>query len=371
MDRINDRNNVRRMRVKDYSCFKIMTKVFPKNTTDNPLKWFNRISFLFGLCISVHEHGRLMRIYHGLHGLIVISHAIKQLIFWSHYFLQGIRLFKLDALFFFVGQIVYALVIHLYGHAMFGMIKDMSMNLTRKQRKFIEIISIVFWIPLIIERILMTFFLINRYHFTLEGIFSIMYKSICVSHVFHVFSLHLLFIITCYFSCSNRLQRMKKLNNPLVFIQTVFEIEKQVDRVNKIAIIPFSLLMPRLFILLPSAASHGPDEVQGLDILLASLAVGYTFILLIHVVTVIVLKRKLESKRQVVLEKLITSHERSSIKAIYEWKQCLERLKEKQLFDFSVMSLFSIDFSFLMSLSSAVISFSILFFQMENKNNSK
>jgi len=164
---------------------------------------------------------------------------------------------------------------------------------------------------------------------------------------------------------------MKKLNNPLVFIQTVFEIEKQVDRVNKIAIIPFSLLMPRLFILLPSAASHGPDEVQGLDILLASLAVGYTFILLIHVVTVIVLKRKLESKRQVVLEKLITSHERSSIKAIYEWKQCLERLKEKQLFDFSVMSLFSIDFSFLMSLSSAVISFSILFFQMENKNNSK
>jgi len=156
---------------------------------------------------------------------------------------------------------------------------------------------------------------------------------------------------------------MKDLNNPLVFIQTVFEMEKQVDRVNKIAIIPFSLLMPCLFVLLPSAASF---KSQGFSILLISRAVKYTLILLMDVMTVIILKMKLESNKQVVLEKLIISHERRT----NEWKVCIERLGDKELFDFSVMSLFSIDFSFLMSFSSAVISFSILLFQMES-NNSK
>src|SRR5882724_7585442 len=122
----------------------------------------------------------------------------------------------------------------------------------------------------------MTFFLINRYHFTSKDILNIIYKSIYVSHIFHAFSLHLLFLITCYFSCSNQLQRMKDMNNPLVFIETVFEMEKQVDRVNKIAMIPFSLLMPRLFILLPSVALYGSDKIGGFDILLVFLAVKYT-----------------------------------------------------------------------------------------------
>ena len=77
MEMRHETKRFKRNRVKEYFCLKIMSKVFPQKTTDNPLKWFNRISCLFGLCLSVHDHGRLLKLHHRIHGLIVICNAIN------------------------------------------------------------------------------------------------------------------------------------------------------------------------------------------------------------------------------------------------------------------------------------------------------
>jgi len=85
------------------------------------------------------------------------------------------------------------------------------------------------------------------------------------------------------------------------------------------------------------------------------------------VLLVIILKLKLQVKMKKVVDKLITSFVGISF-TTNQWKVCFDRLSDEKLFDFSVINLFSIDFSFLISFVGAVISFSILFIQMEEKH---
>ena len=75
---------------------------------------------------------------------------------------------------------------------------------------------------------------------------------------------------------------------------------------------------------------------------------------------------RLKSKMKVVIDKLITLFEGKNIMTNQSFI-CFNKFLSEKLFDFSVFSLFSIDFSFLMSFVGAVISFSILFFEMEDK----
>ena len=333
----------------------------------DPLKWFNRCCFPFGLSISVHEKGRLMKFYHRLHGILIITHAFYKVFSSAVKMSQNPRLFYLDTIFYSLGRLVYISIIQAFGHHIHGMIQSMYGNLRLQEFKMIERISLIGMALHLTDKIAFDIqrFIVRGFH--LKDLIDHWVFSFQLNIIIHAFILYLLFLTAFYFSCSKMLDDMNIMKNPRQLVDMTCEIEIQLNEVNKIAGISYLISFPLLFIALPASATGHRSRTTTEETMVGVVIFVYCLLIILSVFTVIFMKKKLKSKRDVIVYELMTCHEGKSMTTI-GWQICFDRLMDKNLFDFSVMSLFSIDFSLVMSFGSAVITFSILFFQMENSS---
>ena len=341
-------------KILDYFCF--IRKNNAVHPEIQPLKWFNRLSLLFGYSIS--SRG-LLRIYNLFYAILLVLHAFYQVIKFLVFMGNTTFLVRFEFIMYYITQLIYLFAIHVYGHRMYDFFNSMSTDLTLRQKKMIQWISILGWTLLLLQRMSFTVYrIVYGKLFYGYSFIEQVGKSLHINHISHAFVLYLIFLVTCYFSCSKLLLVIKNSMDPLMMIQTITKIEKQIKGINRISIIPFFILLPYLFICLP-AHSNPKNFSTKFKSFFVIFMFMYFMILLLAVFTAIILKKKLESQRMTVIEKLMTSDE-----AIFlmtnEWKICIKRLFDEKLFDFSVISLFSIDFSFLTSFFFALISYSIL-----------
>ena len=336
----------------------------------DPLKWFNRLSLFYGVSIASQGHGRLTRLqvlYTRFNRLVLVLNTLYYLIFFGNINFRRIKLFNMDLMYYCFGRIIHVLILQFYGNKIWNLIKIMTRNCSLRQQKVIERITVYVWVFNIIDRITCLFAVIFLYDFklTISIIINLIVTSVSVNFVFHSFSLYLLVFMSFYFNTNRVFLEMKKCTNPLFLVHKTSQIKKYMNEVNKIAAIPFLMTLPYLFIALPSSFSRSKDFSYIFAVILFVITLSYSALIIITVITVIVFKNKLESQRQDLLDSLMASYGAKFL-LTNEWKICVHRLLDDKLFDFSVFSLFSIDFTFLMSFSSAVITFSILFFQIEN-----
>ena len=346
-------------KILDYFCFNRKNNVV--HLEIEPLKWFNRFSLFFGYSIS--SRG-LLRIYNLFYAFLLVLHAFYQI--FKFLILMGNSTFfvRLNFIMYYFSQLIYLFAIHVYGHRMHDFINSMSTDLTLRQKKIIQWISILGWIPILIHRISFTVYRIVYGNLLSEYIIEIVWKSLHVSHISHALVFYFISLVTCYFSCSKLLLVIKNSKDPLMMTQIITKIEKQIKGINRISSIPFFILLPYLFLCFP--AYSAPKDFNTIFLrLIVMFMIIYCMMLLLTVFTAIIFKKKLESQRMTVIEKLMTSDE-AKLLMTNEWNICITRLFDEKLFDFSVISLFSIDFSFLTSFSSALISYSILFYQLQN-----
>jgi len=359
-------------RIQEYFLFQRRNKVDNEvnNLNQNqenfdPLKWFNRLSCLFGLSFNSRDHGRFFKFYNKFYGFLVWIYAVYHVLKFLVLMTRFPSLAKLDTIMYYFSQIIYILVIHVWSNRLSKFFNSLSSDLTLKQKKIIHWISIICWIPLLIQRIAFTFV---RFFFGgnfFDNILIIkLAKSLHVSHIIHAFVLHLIFLVSCYFSCLKELREINDSVDPINITKTLNKIEKQLKEVNRIAGLPFLILLPYLFINFP-AYSFVRNFNREFHVLIVYCMIMNCSFLLINAFTAIVLKEKLESKRMTVIEKLMSSNE-SKLPTSIEWNICITRLFDDKLFDFTVFSLFKINFSFLMSFASALITYSILFFQIDS-----
>ena len=348
-----------------------------KNVDKNdPLKWFNRIMFLFGLSISVKNY-YLKKCYHRLHGFFTIIHAMFVVITYAIDLSHSPRLYKLDTLMYCLGQIVYTYFIIFYGQTIYKWIQMMAITFTSHERKVIQVISIVGLIPIFIDRISFTTYSFYLYELTLYQILDDWIFSLQVNYIMHTFVIYILLLVSFFFYCSKLLDTLKQSLNPLLFIKITSLIKIQLHRLNRFASLPFFILFPYMFIALPATASQAKNtgisttDIDLMNFLKSILMLIYIILIIITVLIVIVLRNKLESKRMEIMYNLVNSYKGKFLVTV-DWEVCIERLYDEKLFDFSVFSLFSLDFSLLMTYSFAVITFSIFLFEMDNnihKNN--
>jgi len=347
-------------KILDYFCFNRNNKII--HPVIQPLKWFNRFSLLFGYSIS--SKG-LLRIYNSFYAFLLVLNAFYQIIKFLLFMENTTILTRLDFIMYYSGQLIYLFAIHVYGHRMYDFFNSMSTDLTLRQKKIIQWISILGWIPIVFHRMSCTV-----YRIVYGGLFADyssieqVGKSLHINHISHAFVLYLIFLVTCYFSCSKLLLVMKNSMDPLMITQTITKIEKRIKGTNRIASLPFFVLLPYLFVCLPAYSSRDNFNILFM-MLMVMFMLMYCMMLLLTVFTAITFKNKLESQRKTVIRKLMTSDEAKFLMT-NKWNICITRLSDEKLFDFSVMSLFSIDFSFLTSFSCALISYSILFYQLQN-----
>jgi len=363
------------------ASFKTRLGSKPKQTKnlkkhDDPLKWFNRFMFLFGFSQSDRNNG-LERFYHRFHGFMSIIHAICTIITGAVELSHEPRLYKWDTLMYCSGRLVYNVFFHSYGHVLYKWIKFMSGNLSSHERKRIQMISFMGLILIFTDRISFTFYSFHNSHvFEInDWIFSFQ-----VNYIIHSFTLYVVFLALFYFSCKKLLDSLNSSLNPLLFNELSHHLRIQIRQVNQFAAIPFLILLPYIFIALPATVSESRGasdddnfrlDLDLLDFMKVILMFVYLNFIVLTVIIVIVLRNKLESKRMEIMYNLVNSYKGKFLVTV-DWEVCIERLYDEKLFDFSVFSLFSLDFSLLMTYSFAVITFSIFLFEMDNnihKNN--
>jgi len=156
---------------------------------------------------------------------------------------------------------------------------------------------------------------------------------------------------------------MESFSNHDDILKHLLKIELNMKCVNKFACIPFFILLPYLFIALPAFVKIIMNA-QHLIFLLTISSILYFLCIIIPVVMAIIFERKLESQKEKIISKILSSNETSMT---IQWRICLDKLSDTKLFNFSVLSLFSIDFNLLTALTCGIISLSILFFQFDSE----
>jgi len=125
-----------------------------------------------------------------------------------------------------------------------------------------------------------------------------------------------------------------------------------------------------MFIALPSTATRKRGLSELLEYAMTALMIIILLLVIFTVINVIFVKNKLESQRQDLLDTLMVSYGAKFLLK-NKWKICVDRLLDNKLFDFSFISLFSIDFNFLTTFFSSMVTISILFFQIENNGTTR
>lgn len=350
-------------------------KVNPENDhpefNPDPLKWFNRFSFVFGTSLSVKGFSRPLRFYYRIHGFINISYAFFVLIYFLNQVIKRPKLYEIHVIFFNLGLVIYVGIIQVFGQKIHRQFNEISRNCSRSQMQVIKWITLIGWTVIIIDRITFSYIMfVNKKSMFLS--FHAYIRSFNVCFYFHSFLVYCLFVVTFYFSASNlikNLETSRQLSSKIIY-ETLSRIEVSINHVNRFAVLPFFLLIPYLFIALPAAASKVKrfEYVKSravLEFVLNFLLFIYCIIVISMVLLIIILKHRLKERIKGVVDNSMTSFEGRNF-LTNEWNICFDRLLQEKLFDFSVFNLFSIDFSFLMSLFSAIVTFSILFFQLEN-----
>jgi len=136
---------------------------------------------------------------------------------------------------------------------------------------------------------------------------------------------------------------------------------------NTLSVVPFFLICPHLFISLPAYASYIKNRsVSFFELKITEwVKIQYITCIMIIVFTVTVFRRNLEEERKRLIHEILKSFE-GELNMTIEWKVCLFKISDKNLFHFSVLSLFPINFILILSYTSALINFSILFINLEN-----
>jgi len=255
----------------------------------------------------------------------------------------------------------------------------MTRNLNEKQRRIIKIISIVGWIPILIDRISFSStrpWIINakvNEKFSWIDLYYNVIQAISVNHFYLATLLYLIFVFTFYYFCMNAMNAMNQHKTrfcPKSILKLTIDINNKMKGINVMASMPFLVICPHLLIAFSGFVSFVMDKsslmTSNLLIILSLITLlASTTCLIITVLPVITLQRNLKDQvnrlRREIFDSLMTNNNMT-----IEWKISLKRLSDPKLFEFSVLSLFLIEFNMLLCFSSTILTFSILFIKMEN-----
>jgi len=127
-----------------------------EDQTYNPLKWFNRLSFLFGMSLSVKGLTRPLRFYHRFHGIVNITYLVFSLVYDFHETISRPQLANITLNYYTVGLVIKIFIIQFFGQTFSEQIHDMIQECSRHQKKVIEWLTYFGWSVLLTDRIVFT-----------------------------------------------------------------------------------------------------------------------------------------------------------------------------------------------------------------------
>ena len=333
------------------------------------LKWFDLWTNIFGLSIFAKERGKLFLYWNRFRCLLLFLTAIfhtinfSMLLRWT-----PVILWAIDSMIFFIGEIAYIIVIHVFRTKVITLLKDVSELLYERQRHriktIITICTIFLMIQFFVSRILHSTVL--NFNISIWKYFLNIQVMFLPDHILYCSVLFVSILLSCYFSCRNSLEMLAGNRiSPSKIIHHSNVMRKLMGEINHAAGLPFLLLFSQVFIALPGGISvygRGPDSMLAFKVNELLTAFLYCIIVLSFVLLIISLKKRLESKQKQVLS-ILQLQAKSGVYMTVNWRIALDNFSDSKLFEFAIFSIIPLDINLLFSLISTIITFSIFLLQ--------
>ena len=345
------------------------------------LKWFDNYSLIFGLSIFAYERNKYLKYWNTFRGSILFLSTLYYLVnFVFLLFTEAAFVRNAEVTIYHISQLTYIGIIHVYRVPLSVLLKEVSNHLKPKQIIFMKKLVTVFTVMIaciyIKSRIIMalTFGIKN----IVRNWSNFFFLSSILFHPDHHFCSCILYVfalLSCYYSCLNILEVMEKeVTSADSLVNHTSKIKRLVSQVNIVAGLPLMLLMA-IFIVLPGVISFSSRRSNSQTS--SAWKISEIFIVCLYCITILSLvalvtrlKHKLEAKRNHVITKIRYQKQADSSISI-KWRICLDELSNTKLFDFSILSMLSINIHLILSMVSSIITISILLIQSEASLNTK
>ena len=342
---------------------------------------FDSWSLLFGISIFAHERGSLFHFWNRLRGFLLLLSVLISV--WSAVELlekPKNPLHELSSLIYFINQSVYTLVLHLYVKRIATTFNDFFDLMTLRQQKRLRVFSICLtgvWIFVHIW-----FKLVYTISSSSISIKSWMEYGILITvitgvdHNSHVLFWVILLAASYYYTCKNSLAKIKieivacKFHESCcrtVVIESL-GMHKRITEFNTLCGPPLLLTLAYTFVAVSGALSLLKQTNYGTFIwkmteLLVILI--YCLFIMFLVIMATIFRKNLDDLRRSVICRLL--HQKLSESTVnIKWKLGLGMLSDYKLFELSVMSLFPLDFNLVLNFTASIITFTILFLQLQS-----
>ena len=353
----------------------------PRITAKEGLWLFDSWSLLFGISIFAYKRGSLFRVCNQLRGLSLLSCSIISVLS-SVQILKNSKnfLFELTALIYFLNQSVYTLALHFYAKRIATTFNDFFDLMTLRQQKRLRVFSICLTGIWIFVHFWFFFVFITSSSSTSTKSwmeYGILITVITgVDYNIHVLVWVILLAASYYYTCKNSLVRIRmEIMTCKIFescCQTVFieasGMHNRISEFNTLCGPPLLLTLVYTFLAVSGTLSLLRHKNYGIFIwkmteLLVILI--YCLFIMFLVIMATIFRKNLDDLRRSVICRLL--HQKLSESTVnIKWKFGLEMLSDYKLFELSVMSLFPLDFNLVLNFTASIITFTILFLQLQS-----
>ena len=349
------------------------------------LVWFDTWSLFFGVSIFAEERGKLFVCWNRIRGGLILFGTITKCFSLLYILFQvESKLWIMELLFFHLSQAVYLPVLHAYGRLLFRHFKYEMQSMTEGQLKRLNCLSKITVLVVLLMLIPGKATHLNTIPTDKTQDTSIFVSIalwiqwvmvlIQVDHQSHALILYFLFLLSCYYTCMNNMKRIAEKSvldsstSQSIAVKCA-RMKRSVNHANILATLPFFLNLPSILIATPGIISLMSNRsffcFSTVTCFAEITVIAFRAVIVISLVVLVsVLKRKLQSKQDQVIDHIHLQIR--SVNSDVHWKITLDKLSNARLFDFSILSVFRLDIGLLVSFTTATITFSTLFLQIEN-----
>ena len=188
----------------------------------------------------------------------------------------------------------------------------------------------------------------------------------------HGFGLCFIFILSSFLSHKNILDRInvnihKPLNDKTIrqMVLSLLFIESNMKKINRISgpvlLVQFSIVYTAIPLAVFGVTDRNEDHIWSRTQMIA--IITHILILLVLVAIVVKLTRKFQETQTEIFVKLM---ERKNINRTYDMDILMKLLRDKDLFKYTAMNMFDINYGMLLSFLGSVISFTVLICQLSD-----
>lgn len=332
----------------------------------------NAVHLYLGVSIFGHKMNSCLRYWNQIRGLILVTCvAYKLYLNIEVLVFNKTSLWTLSNTIFYSTGVLYVVGSHVNGRSLASQLNSMTRVMCKKQILQLRILVILFSVFLTGD--LLYEFQSYMQFLALHPTPLTWYTIVSIIKIFDPFFLSMafygVFVSASFFVIENIFKRLlirSDMNCPIVITRQVRKIQTLVSRANSVAGLTFLSVLAYIAIALPGGISSTfidrSEQFSGsFDLYIVYLHCLFVSLLIIYVT---VQRRRLESSRTQLIDRLILVKE-SNIENMITWNICLQELNSPALLEFSVMSLFTLDFKLIVSFFASITSLSVLLIQLE------